>query len=461
MDQPPGREVRLSRRLAWAATAQVASSLTNFTLYIGLLAAATTDGFGRWVAVLAAAHLVVAIGRSLVFEPMVSAGQVDQLFSWAWARRRTWQIGSVGAVVAAAVGWRVAVGGTTLVAFAVAVPLLVRQDGQRSLAWARGRPERSVVLDGVWLAVTLAGMGGLALVLGLDHGPGGEPGAGAANPAVPSGWTGMTADHIVACWLVGGLVSAVAGHRLVERWQPADAPPPSSTTRERPGRVAPARLDARRRSQTLLTTGRNLLPIVVATAVDPAAAGLLKAALLPYTPVLSLLAGLRMVVLPGMQRAAEASPAALDRYVIRVAAAHLVGGGAAVGLTLAIVTVVGRRVDLPDALQPSVVGWGAVVAVIVAVATPLADGFGFGRRSGPVVGRRLAEIALEWGLVLGVALLVGGDRVVVGWALGVALGALLWLVPGLGAAPRHRQPPDRRPDGRGPSGDRPPVAVET
>lgn len=449
MDQYPGLERRWCRRLAWAVVAQAASSLTNFTLYLGLLASSATADFGRWVAVLAVYHLVVALSRSLMFEPMVASarargrrsrsGGVGGSFSWAWARRRSWVVGAVGAAGAVVVGSRVGADPPSVGAVALSLPFLVRQDGQRALAWARGRPGRAVALDGVWLGVT-----GLLLGTALV-------------------WGSAGAEVVALCWVSGGLASTVVGRLLVE-WGPTGASTSSHPVagmgadheegedRDRDGGgavgsgLAESWLHARRRSQGLLTAGRSLLPIAVATVAGPTAAGLLKAALLPYTPVLSLLAGLRMVILPGMQRAADGrSVADLDRFVTRVAAAHLVVGGAAIAASLAVVVTVGPDPGPDGVLQPDLVAWGAVVAVIISVTSPLADGAGLGRRSVgraglgrrsghpavSAVGRRLVEIGVEWSLVLGAAILFGADLVVVGWAVGVALGSLLWLAPGL------------------------------
>jgi hypothetical protein len=451
----PSDERRWGRRLSWAALAQLASSVTNFALYVGLLASSTTEGFGRWVAVLAVHHLMVALARSLVSEPMVaSAGSrpargqpperpglgralpgrrwhadegVDRpepgAFSWGWATGRYRAIGLAGAVGAATVGWWVGADGATVAAVALSLPFLVLQDGFRSLAWARDRPELAVGLDGVWIAVTGCL---LAVVVVTDRG---------------------SAELVVVCWLVGGLASAVAGRCLVAPGSPWPVPTGGSPPVGRaPAQVLEERLHARRHSQALLTSGRNLLPIAVATVVGPSAAGLLKAALLPYTPILSLLAGLRMVVLPRMQRAAETTAAtpgdrAIDRFVTRLVTIHLVVASGSVLATLVVVTAAGGRLGTHDALRPDLLGWGAVIAVMIVIATPLADGIGFGRRPVPVVGRRLAEIAIEWGAVFAAAALGGPDRVVIGWAVGIAVGGLLWLAPGL--TTRHDQARER------------------
>lgn len=435
-----GIERRWRHRIGWAAAAQSASSITNFALYVGLLVWSDTENFGRWVAVLAVHHLVVALARSLVSEAMVAAagaprtepGRGGDGFSWSWAVRRYRAIGVAAALGAALVGWRVGADPLTVALVAAAQPFLVAQDGLRSLAWAQGRPQRSVALDGVWIAAT-----GVLLAVALTTGMG-------------------TSETVVVSWLAGGMASTGAGQFLVARHQRPIGPagPPviggqsGDSVTDPDGVTMAARLHARRRSQALLTSARNLLPTVVALTVGPTAAGLLKGALLPYTPVLSLLAGLRMVVLPQMQRAAEASASApvgspdhraLDRFVTRLVGIYLAVAGAAVAVSLLVVRALADPLDAPEALRADVIGWGAVIAVVIAVATPLADGIGFGRRPVMVVRRRLAEIAIEWGAVFAAAAIVAPDQVVVGWAVGVAVGGLLWLAPGLG----ERRHPDR------------------
>lgn len=438
----------VGRRLAWAAASQLASSASNFALYVGLLVASDAAGFGRWVAVLAVFHLALALARSLVAEPLVAsagagrrptpggAGAASAAFSWPWARARYRVMGIGAAIGVAAVGWRVGADGPTVVAFTLAVPFLLAQDGLRSLAWALGRPDRSVLLDGAWIVTTgsLLGLGGSA---------------GSLSP-----------ELVLSCWLIGGLASAGVGARLILRGSAAgpaggslssDGPAPTPAPPEsRADRGVPeARLHARRRSQALLTASRNLLPIVVAVVLGPTAAGLLKAALLPFTPMLSLMAGMRVVVLPAMQRAAQRSVRDLDRLANRIVAAQLAAAGLLALASLAVVGVLTAGLDpTTSALRPDLVRWGAVVAVTISVATPLADAMGFGRRPGPVVGRRLVEIALEWGAVFGAAWWLGGERVVAGWAAGVVVGALLWSAPILRPALR-RSPAPLREEGRG------------
>ncbi len=416
-------ERRWSRRLLWAAAAQAASSATNFVLYVGLLWTAETEVFGRWVAVLAVYHLTIALSRSLVSEPIVAAagGPADAgtgpAFTWAWGRRRYRAIGAMAAVGVALVGWSVGADARVVVAVALALPLLVRQDGLRSLAWARSRPARSIALDGVWIGATAVGLVG---VVALDV---------------------VSPEALVLIWLAGGVVSTVAGGLLVDRRDAGPAsngrPAPNRPAVPPPSGESPpgleARLHARRRSQAILTTARNLLPIAVAAVAGPAAAGLLKAALLPYTPVLSLVAGLRMVVLPALQRAAEApaGSGALDRLVVRLLGRYLLGAGLAALATQALVAGLGSRYG-PEALPDGpLLAWGAAIAVMTIASTVLADGIGFGRRSLPVVRLRLVELTLEWATVLLVARMVGPDLAVVGWAAGMALGALVWTVAGL------------------------------
>lgn len=407
------------RRVLWAAAAQTVSSATNFVLYLGLLWFASTVEFGRWVAVLAVYHLVVALARSLVSEPLVAAGPPStgpaSTFSWAWARRRYRRLGLGAAAAAAVVGLVVGADRGLVVAVVLVIPLLVGQDGARHRAWAHGRPAAAVVLDAVWLLVTVGTAAGLAA----------------------AGWA--DAESMVTSWLLGGVASwltatGLVAPRLLRVGDPAGRPDrrADSAGPEVPAQPAEHRLHDRRRSHALLTLFRNLLPLAVALALGPAAAGLLKAALVPFTPLLSLVAGLRVVVLPAMQRAAAADAAGrLDRFVGRLVLAYLVGAGLVAAATVALVDAGQRWLGGLEAIRIDLVGWGAVVAVTICVAAPLADAIGFGRRSVPVLRWRLVEIAIEWSAVFVAVAVAGADGAVIGWAMGVALGTILWIVIGL------------------------------
>ncbi len=418
-------ERRLGRRVWWAATAQVASSATNLALYVGLLASTDTNRFGRFVAVLGVYHLALALSRSLISEPLVANGRLGgdagRDFSWAWARRRHGAIGLTAAGLTVIVGRLVEADGPTTAAVAVALPALIAQDGVRNLAWSAGRPRVAVALDGLWLAAS--GIGLAALVAG--------------GPVEP--------EPVVLAWLGGGLISAAVAAVLARRLA-TTVVGTAETAGTAPARwpVEARRLHQRRRSHGLLIAARNVLPIVVATVVDPSAAGLLKAALLPFTPMLTLFAGLRLVVLPAMQRAAEAGsrpgdePAstALDRFVLRLVCWYGVGASAIAAATVAAVATVADPVHLGETAE--VVGWGAVVAVTTVVIRPLAEGIGFGRRPVGPVRLRLAELALEWaGVFLAVAV-AGPSAVVVGWATGMALGGLVWVAAGVIGGGEHR-----------------------
>jgi hypothetical protein len=229
---------------------------------------------------------------------------------------------------------------------------------------------------------------------------------------------------VVGAGVAGGVVSGLVGWALVETDPDRPAEYPSS--------LDDRRLDARRHSQALLTGARNLLPIAVATLVSPAGAGLLKAAIMPFTPILSLVAGLRPVVLPAMQRAAARGPGGgFEGLVQRLLGWYAALAVVAVSATAALGSVVIDRVGAPASIDGGSLRWGGAIAVMTILSTLLADAIGFGRRPVRPVPVRLGEIGLEWATALAVALVLGSRHVVAGWAVGMALGTKLWLVPGL------------------------------
>lgn len=438
---------RLGSRLLWAVAAQASSSTTNLILYVGILASSDAESFGRLVAILGVYHLVLALSRSLVSEPMVANDRPTSAggaFSWVWARRRYRLIGGAAAVGVVVVGWLVDADRSTVVAVAAATPLLIGQDGVRNLAWSRRRADLAVGLDAVWLVLT-AGLLGWLLVGG-----------------------GLRPIPVILSWLTGGVVSGLVAGRLVPRLL-ADAgpnatatptPTPTATATTVAGTVAPPaalgpadrstalpdeQLHRRRHSHAALVTARNLLPIVVATVVGPVPAGLLKAGLLPFTPILTVFAGLRLVALPAMQRAAEAGlggsnrpSAALDRLVGRLVGWYGAVAGVAAVVTVLLVEVVVEALSGSGAVEagtrPEVVRWGAVVAVITVMVRPLAEAVAFGQRSTPIRRLRGFEIGVEWTGVFAAVALAGPDHVMVGWAVGMAAGGLVWVAarPGVG-----------------------------
>ncbi|MEL6981366.1 MAG: hypothetical protein AAFO29_02975, partial [Actinomycetota bacterium] len=201
----------------------------------------------------------------------------------------------------------------------------------------------------------------------------------------------------------------------------------------------------------MLVSARNLLPVVLALVAGPVPAGLLKAALLPFTPILTLFGGLRIAMLPAMQRAADADANAetdadsgaarptgrtnLDRFLGRVLVAYFGVAVGAVVATIAVVTVVSDRVGALEALSPQTVRFGGLIAVMTILVRPVAEAVALGRPRVSAPRRRLGEIGIEWGGVFAAALLVDPDQVVIGWAVGMALGGLLWVAAVMRPAP--------------------------
>ncbi len=421
---------RWSAPVGWSALSQIASSATNFLLHVALLLSVDSDRFGRLVAVLACYQLALTASRSLISEPLVAALGVsdhsnpDDPRVSAVGRRARIRLGGLGILGLAAtfvLGWQLDLENSILVVLAMALPVLLYQDGLRHWAWGLGRPAAAVALDGWWLAVALIAFVGLQL-------------AGVGSNGVSSLWA----------WIGGGLMSVVVGLVLLPRLGGA------ASDGANPAEFGESsnQLDRLGQSHAIQNVAFSLLPILVALIVSPSAAGLLKAGLLPFTPVLTIFAGARLVSLPAMNRIASnagiaettdeaddvatdySARAALDRATEQLL---LVAGTVSLVASLAVVGAVALlRPFLPGSIPAmSVLLWAAVGGVCSIVVKILVDGLAFGRRDADVVGRRLWAVAVEWAVVLGASLLVSEHSVVAGWTVGTAIGAVIWLIPTL------------------------------
>jgi hypothetical protein len=431
------------------------SSATNFALYVALLVTSDRDSFGRSVALLAVYQLVLAGTRSMLSEPLVAsvslevgrsgASRVATDHAWRRCRSGLWMFGFGAALVTVILGVGLDANPVMVAALAAALPILLYQDGLRHLGWGVCRPQLAVGIDAVWLAVAAALV---PVVIG-------NPGVGWRSP--------------VLAWLAGGVVSAAAGAMLLGD-RPERARPflDVSGTSLDPGvalRVKPAELVRLGRSQAIQSTAFNLLPIAAAIMISPGAAGVLKAALLPFTPLLTIFAGLRLVSVPAMhqvatvavgggppdgERSGEAveparsdNPAEthLDRVTVRlltltlpaaVATALSVIGVGAIFASRRDAVALGASALDSVALDTSVLAWGGGIAVMSIATKVLADGLAFGRRPVAVVSRRLWALGVEWVTLFAVAWLLSEDLILAGWGVGIALGTLIWLAPTLG-----------------------------
>jgi hypothetical protein len=162
-------------------------------------------------------------------------------------------------------------------------------------------------------------------------------------------------------------------------------------------------------------------------------AATLKALLLPFGPILSLVAGFRVVTLPLIRRAVDRGAAAggdTDGWTLRLVAIGAVAT-AAVSVAVAGVTralPAGWVGPSLDAVRP-LLWWGAALTVMFVVAQLLADVRALSRPPRIVIARRAAAIGLEWmGLLAGTAL-AGTHGLAVGWTIGLALATMAWLAP--------------------------------
>jgi len=493
---------RLARRwsgpLMWATVSQALSSLSNFGLYILLLVATDRVTFGQAVAVLAVYQLMLTLSRSLITEPHVATAlrvadvttqnsspghqlgfEVAAVGLWRSARRRLAVFAVAGAVLVIVVAVAIGFWEPWLLILAAVFPILLRQDGQRHLAWGLARPELSVGTDLVWLVVAGAGLGGYVWL----------------DPSVSFGAltsiTALPVSAIVVIWLAGGCAGAAFGWFKIER-RIGHRGPTKSRADSRSEGLSDARLDSRSRSggrmasrvdsrsgggvgaqppsgqnERLRQLGRseglqnaayNLLPVAVATVVSPSAAGLLKAGLLPFSPMLALFAGLRLVSLPLLHQTAtveadaggptpsafdelsEASGPSIDRVTVRILALVVPAAALAVVATIGGLTIATFWLGDLGLEVSSLVWWGGAITVMSIATKQLADALGVGRRSVAVVRRRLIALAAEWTFLFVVALVLAEELIMVGWAVGVAIGTLFWLAPGLRAGQHPPSP---------------------
>lgn len=420
-------------RLAVSIASQGLSSVTNLGLTVLLVAVAAPAELGRWVAVTAVYLLALTLLRSTVTEPMVAAAAATQAEQpaadgpraaalWIGTARARRVLGAFATLATVGVGATVGpgVGGTALMAV-VMIPLLA-QDASRYLAWARSRPTVVLGLDALWLVVSVVAL--LAAVLL----------AGRLDPTA-----------VVASWAAGGVVGAVAGWWLLGRdlalgsSDPTLDPDPGSGSGHESGPDAGFRRLAL--SQGLFACAFNALPVVVAVAVSAPAAGAVRTLLLPFAPVLSVMAGVRVVTLPMMARArSDGASAAVgesaDRVVRRVLAVAIVVAAVGAGAALTVISLLpDERLGAAMAEVRPHLSWGAVLCVQYVAAQFLADGLAVTGRDPRVVARRLTTLGLEWtGLLVG-ALLGGIAGLAVGWSIGLAAAVILWLTPWLRSGP--------------------------
>ncbi len=401
-------------RVVWSVVSQGLSSVTNFGLLVGLTVLATPTQLGRLVAASSMYLLALTLNRAVVTDPMVAAIGTSGGPNWRWARARTLRLGLATSVIGVGVGVVVDLTPVELGLLMGSIPVLLVQDGQRNLAWARGLPARAAVVDVVWLVVGVVVTGVLAAVTG-----------------------GISPVVVVAGWVAGGVMSWAVGLVVVEGFAtvpvgvaPLPADDLNTEADELPGQSKDADRHDRYRalavSQAVYVCAYSVLPLVVAIVVSSESAAILKALVLPFTPILSIAAGLRVITLPAMRQAIDDRSATVFQI--------LAGGALCATITAGSLTAVVTR--LPDGLVgPSVVtvrpflAWGGALTVMFVVSQLLADAVALTRSIGIVVRRRCMAIAIEWLPLLVGASIAGVSGLAIGWAVGLALATMLWLAP--------------------------------
>jgi hypothetical protein len=347
-------------------------------------------------------------------------GELDVI--WPWLRGR---LAAIGVVAATLIGVVAIIAGSVrgeLALLAVAVPALLGQDAYRYLAWARNRPTVVLTMDGVWLLSSVGLVGAWAIGFG-----GGS----------------ISGGLILASWCGGGVLSALVGSRsgLLDPHRRAglESPPPALT--RRPDGAGSSDDLARSLSwtQALLAVDANGLPVLVAGVAGTAVSAGLRVATLPFMPVTTAVAALRVLALPRLSAAVASGRS--RPVAARVAAGFGAIGVGASGIMLGLLALApdrwlgasGRMVEPWFAL-------GAVVVVARVVNLPLSDvlALGAGRRRALVC--RLGASGLAWTATVVGAVLAGlqGALVARAGASVVAIG--IWVVAVTGATVPSPEP---------------------
>lgn len=423
------------RRIGWSVVAQGASSITNFGLYAVMAWMLDASSFGRFTAIMAVYHVALALARAAVFEPYVASSAPGMGVGPAMRAglRPTLFISAVATGLAAVVGFVVGSPTTSIALVVGSMVALLVQDGCRHLSWAVARPRLTVAFDLVW---TVVFAGGLAItVIGSDLAFDLATGSSAMEPIVLALWAlgGWLSALVGLATLRGVVVGGAVGVQDTAASSATGVDRTAGESAMEPKDGESSRSDAVQtmgRSQAIQSTAFNLLPLVMAVVVSPAAAAAVKAVLLPFTPILTIVAGTRLVTLPAMKQAVDVSRSAIDRIAVRIA-----GSGAAFALIGGCITVILLNV-VPlgadgSALSYSrtVAWWGMAITAMSVVDKYLADALALGRRQVPVIPMRLAAIGMEWTVLISTAGLRPETEVAGAWTLALGLASLIWLVP--------------------------------
>lgn len=386
---------RLSPRIYWTVVDQIVSSFSNL-VFIAVVARTTSvEEFGAFSLTYLLYGFVLGAGRAMggeilllraVRRPSEVKADSERLLVVAAC------LGIIaGAVVLGASLLTSDTVGATMRALAVVFPILTVQDALRYCFFASGKPGRAVFNDSVWALAQLAGFAALLLV-----------------------YSATAPGDFILIWAAGAGAAVVVG---LCQAQLSPGRRALRVRREDSGRVRSFLADF------VLMTGTGYLAIyAVAGVAGLAAAGALRGATFLFGPFDAVIAGLRILVLPDLGRAAAHGTQNMLSKARRIALAF-----ATVACVYGVVLVLtpraaGRLVlgETWDAAKPLLIAF-AIVYTARMVAIPALEGL---RALGG--GRRLVQLRAVSAAVTFAAMVLGGAT---GGASGAAIGmAVAWCV---------------------------------
>lgn len=280
---------RLSRHIAVAD--QAVSSLSNFVAVAITANVATAGEFGQFSLAYAGLLLFLGAQRALIGETLLvrysSAGMLDG------AARR----GVLGAsAVAAATSLPLLLAGAAVsgpasgaiwLVMAGSLPCVLLQDTLRYLFICEGRPDRALLIDGVWAVLSVASMATLA------------------------GLSGVPIWAVLLCWGGGAAAALVLGLLLARSRPSLREGGLWLRTNRNPGLRYLGEFSA-------LNASTFVVLYLLALPLGAAGVGALRAAQLLFSPLNTAFAAIKMAVIPELVRAA--GTAVFRRRLIETAA---------------------------------------------------------------------------------------------------------------------------------------------
>lgn len=383
--------------LAVAIGAQGLSGLSNVGVQLALALTVVPDRFGALVVGFAVYYFALALVRATVGDPMVALGQQDRR-AWSddgWRGDVLWEALRRRVLLIAAGAFAVLVGLSVVLApvraeltvLAFALPALLLQDGFRSWCWAQSRPGLVIVLDGAWVATSTLLAGVCVIAVGISR---------------LAGW------QLLLAWVAGGAASALLGWGMRLRTIRAERPASGCEAHRLDDLSGHEEATTRSlgRSQALLAVDANGLPVAVALLAGTTTSGGMRAAALPFMPVVTIIGALRMLTLPRLHRANTEGH--VGRTTVRLTATTAATATTSTCLILAALAAVPNGWLGPTGrlVEP----WFAAGAVIVAarmITMPLSDALSLGVDRQRALRIRVATTALDWTATLSAGF-VGG-----------------------------------------------------